>query len=44
MNRINAEHLSRGAVVYMRQSTAAQVQHTWRVNADSMHWPIVHAN
>lgn len=27
MNRINAEHLSRGAVVYIRQSTADQVQH-----------------
>jgi len=27
MSRINAEHLSRGAVVYVRQSTADQVQH-----------------
>jgi len=27
MSRINAEHLSRGAVVYIRQSTADQVQH-----------------
>ena len=27
MNRINAEHLSRGALVYIRQSTADQVQH-----------------
>ena len=27
MNRINAEHLRRGAVVYIRQSTADQVQH-----------------
>ena len=27
MNRVNAEHLSRGAVVYIRQSTADQVQH-----------------
>jgi DNA invertase Pin-like site-specific DNA recombinase len=27
MNRINAEHLSRAAVVYIRQSTADQVQH-----------------
>ena len=27
MSRINAEHLSRTAVVYVRQSTADQVQH-----------------
>ena len=27
MNRINAEHLSRGAVVYIRQSTADHLEH-----------------
>jgi hypothetical protein len=31
--KIRPEHLARGAVVYVRQSTIGQVEHHTRVNA-----------
>jgi hypothetical protein len=43
MSKISAEHLSRGAYVYARQSTADQLQHNHESAGDSMHWPSARA-